>query len=50
MLDRLKDPNDFFAYPTYFFREINPTKKLIKTNKIKTNKLKNKTKNENKIS
>lgn len=27
MADRIKDPHDFFAYPTYFFREVPVLKK-----------------------
>lgn len=38
MSDRLKDPHDFFAYPTFFFREEKPIKKLLKISKTKHKK------------
>lgn len=43
MSDRLKDPHDFFAYPTYFFREIKPKQTLSKMSKTKLQKPKRKT-------
>lgn len=42
MADRIKDPHDFFAYPTYFFRDVptliakKPTRKGSAKTKLKT--------------
>lgn len=38
MADRLKDPDDFFAYPVYFFREEKPSTNKNKDLKKKKRK------------
>ncbi len=41
MRDRYKDPNDFYVYPTLFFRESGKIKRNTKKNKNKKTKNKN---------